>query len=183
MVALSNVPTRLSFIVLLLLSCGPNIQQQSQEGTLPATTGNVAPAPGGIEFPSKYKNWPVLSITQRADRETLRVVTGNLIAVRAARSGQTNPWPDGTALASALWKQAPSEGTGQSLSTSEFIRVEFMFKDVKTYAGNDSGWGWARWNGIGLVPYGDDDVGQECRDCHVKASGNDWVFMAPAILP
>jgi len=109
---------------------------------------------------------------------------GNLTAVRAARRGQTNPWPDGTILASALWKQGPSEGTSQSVGPVEFIRAEFMFKNVETYAANDSGWGWARWNGSDLIPYGNDEnVGQECRDCHKKVSGNDWVFMKPAALP
>ncbi len=165
-------------------ACGPAGQVAPAESPLPNEAGHVAPAPGGFEFPSKYKNWPVLSVTQRPDKETLRVVVGNLTAIRAARSGNTNPWPNGTIIASTLWKQLPGQGTTQSLRAGDFIRAEFMFKDVESYAANDSGWGWARWNGADLVPYGESAaVGEECRDCHKKVSGNDWVFMTPAEFP
>ena len=151
---------------------------------MPLEDGVVADAPGGFSFPSKYKNWPVLSVSQSAEKDTLRVVMGNLTAVRAARKGQTNPWPDGAILASALWKHAPGADPNGTISTGEFIRVEFMFKDVEAYAANDSGWGWARWNSTDLIPYGETEaVGEECRDCHTKVSGNDWVFMTPANLP
>jgi len=165
-------------------ACGPTVQTAQTEAPLPTEAGVVAAAPGGIEFPSKYKNWPVLSVTHRPDKETLRVVMGNLTAVRAARRGETNPWPNGTIIASTLWKQAPGEGASQSLTPGEFIRAEFMFKDVEAYASNDSGWGWARWTGEELTPYGSDEsISEECRDCHKKVSGNDWLFMKPAILP
>ncbi len=171
-----------AFAVAGASACGPTASNTPTETTQASASGEVAPSPDGIAFPRKYKNWPVLSVTQRPDKETLRVVMGNLTAVRAARSGKTNPWPDGTILASTLWKQAAGEGT--SLVPGEFIRAEFIFKDVKAYADNDSGWGWARWNGAVLVPFGEDSsASQECRDCHQKVSGNDWVFMSPAALP
>lgn len=173
-----------AFAMAMVGGCGPTGQSTPTEEPLPHEAGEVAPAPGGFDFPQKYKNWPVLSVTQRADKETLRIVVGNLTAIKAARKGQTNPWPDGTILASTLWKQSPGEGTPQSFAPGDFIRAEFMFKNVEAYASNDSGWGWARWNGTELVPYGDDeDVNQECLECHKKVSGNDWVFMKPAPLP
>lgn len=165
-------------------ACGPTTSQAPAEEPLHVGHGEVAPAPGGFEFPKKYKNWPVLSVTQRADKETLRIVMGNLTAIRAARRGDTNPWPDGTIIASTLWKQAAGEGAQHAVSTGEFIRAEFMFKNVENYASNDSGWGWARWTTNDLVPYGDsEEVAEECLDCHKKVSGNDWVFMKPAPLP
>jgi hypothetical protein len=60
--------------------------------------GRTQPAPNGIELPENYKDWPVISSSHRIDNHTLRVIVGNEIAVKAARAGQTNPWPDGAIL-------------------------------------------------------------------------------------
>ncbi|MCP4447856.1 MAG: cytochrome P460 family protein [Myxococcales bacterium] len=135
----------------LVLACagafGPTGPKATAETPLAVEPGQVSNAAGDIAFPHKYKNWPVLSMTQRPDKETLRVVLGKLTAVRAARRGDINPWPDGSIIASTLWKQAPDQGTAQALSTGDFIRAEFMFaefmfKDVEKYASHDSGWAW-----------------------------------------
>ena len=147
-------------------------------------SGEVAPSPNGIAFPRKYKNWPVLSISHRVDQRTMRVVVGNLTAIRAARSGQTNPWPDGTIIGSVLWEQQTNKASPTSLTADKFIRAEFMFKDVQAYAGNTSGWGWARWTGTTLQPYGEtQDFEEECIACHKTVSGSDWLFSTPVVLP
>jgi len=72
-----------------------------------AEGAGVPPAPNGIELPENYKDWPVISSSHRIDNHTLRVIVGNDIAVRAARSGQTNPWPDGAVLGKWSGKKLP----------------------------------------------------------------------------
>ena len=66
----------------------------------------VAPAPNGIELPAGYKDWRVIATSHREDNKTLRVILGNDRAVEAARSGDTNPWPDGSILGKLVWKDA-----------------------------------------------------------------------------
>lgn len=144
----------------------------------------VAPAPNGIPFPDDYQNWRVISVTQRSDNDTIRAVIGNDIAIAAARAGHTNPWPDGSVLGKVVWQSAPNANWPTALTTGDFVQVEFMFKSLKQYAGNDTGWGWARWKGLELFAYGDDETFEtECIQCHKPVSGNDWVFTHPALLP
>lgn len=61
-------------------------------------SGKVLPAPNGITMPEGYKNWRLIAPSHRTDNNTLRVVLGNDIAIEAARTGKTNPWPDGAIL-------------------------------------------------------------------------------------
>jgi hypothetical protein len=51
-----------------------------------------------------------------------------------------------------------------------------MIKDDKKYAGT-AGWGWARWKGNELKPYGKTlTFTQECVNCHQPMKDNDFVF-------
>lgn len=145
--------------------------------------GQVASAPNGIAFPDKYKNWPVLAVHQRADEKTISVVVSNLAATRAARKRQTNPWPNGSIIGHLVFEQAAIGNIDNAIRAGDFIRAEFMFKDVERYADNDSGWGWARWDGQDLEPFGRDDSEADCIKCHTSVSGNDWLFSRPVTLP
>jgi hypothetical protein len=56
-------------------------------------------------------------------------------------------------------------------------------KDSAKYAAT-GGWGFARWVGETLTPYGKDaGFAQECFSCHGAARETDWVFTVPAKLP
>lgn len=69
-----------------------------------------------------------------------------------------------------------------SVSPGEFIQVEFMIKDSKKYE-SSKGWGWARWKGKDLKPYGDSvSFDQECISCHSPVKNNDYVFTSPLHL-
>ena len=68
--------------------------------------GTVPAAPNGIALPEGYQDWKVISSSHREDNKTLRVILGNDVAIRAARSGETNPWPDGSILGKLVWKDA-----------------------------------------------------------------------------
>lgn len=123
-------------------------------------------APNGIAFPSDYKNWKAISSTDRFDNQTIRAILGNDIAVRAVAENHMNPWPDGATLAKVAWNQ----------QTGAFVQVEFMIKDAKKYA-DTLGWGFARWRGADLKPYGKDaSFASECVGCHTPMRPHDYVF-------
>ena len=143
----------------------------------PSLAKEVSPAPNGIGFLPDYKNWRAISSTERDDNHTLRVILGNDIAVNAIAHNQINPWPDGTAFAKVAWLQQ-LDGTG-AIRTGAFFQVEFMMRDNKKYA-DTLGWGFARWRGADLKPYGKDATFTgECVGCHIALSKTDYVFTAP----
>ena len=102
---------------------------------------------------------------------------GNDVAIRAIAENHINPWPDGTAFAKIAWlQQADDKGF---VRTGAFFQVEFMIRGSKKYAGT-LGWGWARWRGADLKPYGKDaDFVNECVGCHKPLGATDYVFTEP----
>lgn len=141
------------------------------------------PAPNGIALPEGYKDWRLLSVHQRTDNNTIRAVLGNDIAIKAAREGQTNPWPNGAVLGKLVFKAVPHEKFPTALEPGNFIHAEFMLKDTGKYAAT-GGWGYARWLGQEQKPYGKDaGFVQECIACHTPVKDRDWVFTHPVKLP
>ncbi len=144
-------------------------------------SGNQAstpqPAPNGIVFPSDYKNWKPISSTERFDNNTIRQILGNDIALKAIAEKQINPWPDGATFAKIAWiEQTGPDGV---IRPGEFFQVEFMIRDKTKYA-NTLGWGWARWRGADLKPYGKDvNFVDECVGCHRPLSDTNYVFTEP----
>jgi Cytochrome P460 len=54
-----------------------------------------------------------------------------------------------------------------------------MRKDAKRYSDTE-GWGWGRWRGLDLKPYGKDRrFVDECTGCHRPMRGNDYVYTLP----
>ena len=143
----------------------------------------VAPAPNGIRIPEGYKNWRLLSSSHRTDNNTLRVVLGNDVAIEAAKSGKTNPWPDGSILAKLVWKDSQHEKWPAATVPGKFVHAEFMIKDAKMYAAT-GGWGFARWLGTEQQPYGKDAAFvQECYACHIPVKQDDYVYTHPSSMP
>ncbi|MBT1706308.1 heme-binding domain-containing protein [Chryseosolibacter indicus] len=137
------------------------------------------PTANGIDFIPDYQRWKAISTTDRFDNGTMRVIYGNSVAVEAIANDNTNPWPDGTVFAKVAWTQA-ADSTGL-IRTGEFKQVEFMIKDQKKYADTE-GWGWARWLGKQLVPYGNDALfTQECVACHTPRKESNFVFTQPLV--
>jgi mono/diheme cytochrome c family protein len=138
---------------------------------------DVRPAPNGIAFLPEYKNWKTISSTDRFDNGTIREVLGNDIAVKAIAENHINPWPDGTAFAKVAWlTQFDDEGVAH---TGAFWQVEMMIRDREKYKAT-KGWGWARWRGTDLKPYGKDAAfSSECVNCHTPLRKNDYVFTMP----
>lgn len=143
---------------------------------------SVAAAPNGIPFPADYRDWRVVSISHRIDNKSMRVIFGNDAAIAAARAGETNPWPDGATLGKVVWKEMAEARWPTAIAPAKFVHAEFMFKDSERWAEND-GWGYARWVGERLEPYGYEGFERECIGCHLPVKDLDYVFTTPAPLP
>jgi hypothetical protein len=141
------------------------------------THSEVQPEFNGVKFLPDYKNWKAISSTDRFDNNTMRVILGNDVAVQAIADSNINPWPEGTAFAKVAWQQQP-DGHG-NITTGAFIQVELMIRDSKVYA-STKGWGWGRWRGTDLKPYGTSaSFTKECVSCHEPVKHNDYVYTTP----
>jgi hypothetical protein len=131
----------------------------------------------GFKFEPTFESWKPISTTDRGDNNTLRFILGNEIAVKAANSGNVSPWPDGACFAKIAWeKESGSDGL---VHPGKFIQVELMRKNARQYMDTD-GWGWGRWRGLDLKPYGRDaHFVDECTGCHRAMHDNDYVYTPP----
>jgi mono/diheme cytochrome c family protein len=138
---------------------------------------SVQPEFDGFSFDPTFEGWKPISFTDRGDNNTFRFVLGNDIAVKAARSGNISPWPDGARFAKIAWQR--EEGPDGLAYPGKFVQVELMLKDAKQYKKTD-GWGWGRWRGLDLKPYGQGArFVNECTGCHMPVRGNDFVYTLP----
>jgi hypothetical protein len=142
-------------------------------GTAAAAAQPVAP--NGIGLYADYMSWKVIAPSYREDKGHIRIITGNEIAVAALHAG-TKPLPDGSVLAKVAWKAAKHPSFPVATEPGAFVQVEFMVKDAKKYK-DTGGWGFARFVGNDLKPYGKDaGFVAECFGCHTPVAGNDYLF-------
>lgn len=145
-------------------------KEKTNEGGVPVTLN-------GISYIPDYKNWQVISTSDRFDNGTMRVIYGNDIAIKAVKEKHINPWPDGTIFAKAAWDKL-DDGTG-NITSGAFKQVEFMIKDSQKYR-STNGWGFARFKTPKMVPYGKTAMfTTECINCHKPMKDNDYVFTFP----
>lgn len=138
---------------------------------------DVRPAPNGIAFIPEYKNWKAISSSERFDNQTVRLILGNDRAIEAIEKNSINPWPDGAILAKVAWDRLTDESG--SAQPGQFHQVEFMIKDSKRFA-SSLGWGFARWRGANLQPFGSDATFVEgCVGCHRPMKDRDFTFTDP----
>lgn len=143
------------------------------------SSSTIFPKPtlNGIAFSPGYKDWQVISVTDRFDDHRFRAILANDVGQRAIAANQTNPWPDGTALAKVAWDELVD--TDGAIRMGEFRQVAFMFKNAAKYA-STQGWGYAQWVGAQLEPYGKDAAfTRECTGCHAPMRAHDFVFTIP----
>lgn len=148
--------------------------------TLSLASDKIPEQSHGISYPADWQTWATIAVSHRTDNNTLRVILGNEIAVKAARSSRTNPWPDGAVLGKVVWKDAQLENWQEATVPGKFVHAEFMFKDSKKYT-ETYGWGWARWVGLDQKPFNKGT--QVCTSCHTPVKDRDWVFTDPAHFP
>ena len=138
------------------------------------------PKSNGIAYPTGWQEWATIAVSHRNDNNTMRVILGNDVAVKAARNGQTRPWPDGAILGKVVWKEASLQNWPEASAPGEYVHAEFMFKDADLYSATH-GWGWARWVGLDQQPY--DEGMDACVSCHTPVRDRDWAFTDPARMP
>jgi len=161
-----------SLLLFVFLLVGASLASLAEESS---------PSPShGIPYPEGWQEWATIAVSHRNDNATLRVILGNDVAVAAARSGKTDPWPDGAILGKVVWKDTELRNWQAATAPGEFVHAEFMFKDSVKFS-ETYGWGWARWIGLNQEPF--DGGMQVCVSCHTPVKERDWVFTDPAQLP
>lgn len=152
------------------------------------TVGAATATPNGLDLPAGILDWRVVGAVNR-DNGTLRAIVGNDVAVDAARSGQTAPWPNGSMLAHFVWADSTNplfddgmfDGVSGSVVPGAFRNITLMVRDDAAYAA-DGNWAYGNWVGANLLPP-DAGFDQACIDCHVEnASDTDYVFTRPGPL-
>lgn len=135
-------------------------------------------SPNGVRYTDDYKNWKVISMSTLFDN-SVRVIYGNDIAVKAVETEDFHPWPDGSIIVKSVWKQEKlADG---EIRAGEFVNAQFMVKDSKKY--NDTeGWGFAKFSGKDLHPTGKTAsfAKESCIACHRQlAEKTGYLFDVP----
>lgn len=155
--------------------------------TLLLLTGSAIAAetpttPNGIPLFKGYAEWKIIAPSYRPDKDHIRVILGNGTAVQAMTKG-IRPFPDGSVMAKVAWTVRKNPKFPVAVEPDKFAQVEFMVKDTKRYAAT-GGWGFARFVGAELKPYGRDaGFVQECFGCHTPVKENDYVFTSRPAYP
>ncbi|PWN72010.1 cytochrome P460 [Chryseobacterium phosphatilyticum] len=136
---------------------------------LPVTQHSKFPvSPNGVKYTDDFKNWKVISMSTLFDN-SIRVIYGNDIAVKAVETENFHPWPDGSIVVKSVWKQ--QELPDGEIRAGEFINAQFMVKDSKKYTDTE-GWGFAKFSGNDLHPTGKSAsfAKESCIACHRQLS-------------
>jgi len=140
---------------------------------LPSAFGaDIAVAPTGVTIPKGYRNWQVVAPSQRDDKDEIRVILGNIIAMKAIRAKRL-PFPDGAILAKLSWSRVRSAEFDNTFVPGEPRRIEFMEKNAKKYV-STGGWGFGRFVDGAPADEGEHGTCWPCHEANVK--GNDFVF-------
>ncbi len=124
-----------------------------------------------------YRDWRLLGVSLRHEKNSMRAIVGNDTAIKAARAGNTLPWPDGTVIAKIKWAERKHPNWEQASVPGEFTAAEAMVKDSKKYA-ETGGWGFGIWEGKNLKMY-DKEQSAPCFACHAPMKHADYVYTLP----
>lgn len=167
---------------LSLSSVNPAVQHKNEPHTasiLPAAAPTKFPvSPNGVQYTSDFKNWKVISMSTLFDN-SIRVIYGNDIAVKAVETENFHPWPDGSIVVKSVWKQ--EELPNGEIRPGKFINAQFMVKDSHQYKDTE-GWGFAKFSGDDLHPTGKTAsfAKESCIACHRQlAEKTGYLFDVP----
>jgi hypothetical protein len=154
-----------------------NARLTAKPGQLSTTTEKPV-ALNGVAYTDDYKNWEVISATNRFDNGTMRIIYGNAITVKAIKENKINPWPEGSVIVKVVWNKLPEDKNGE-VRTGDFNNAQFMVKDSEKFKDTE-GWGFARFSTPKLLAYGKNaGFATECINCHQLASKTGFVFDIP----
>ncbi len=141
-------------------------------------SNNFPESVNGIKYFDDYKNWKVISSTNRFDNGTMRLIYGNDIAVKAIKEDKIRPWPNGAIIVKVVWNSQHEDKNG-NVSPGNFNNVQMMIRDDKKFKDTE-GWGFAKFNGLNLEPYGKTiSFATSCINCHRLVPENGFVFDIP----
>ncbi len=140
-------------------------------------TGYAETAPAGKTEHGEYRDWRLLGVSLRHEKNSMRAIVGNDAAIQAARADKVNPWPDGAVIGKIKWGERKHPKWEQASVPAEFTAAEAMVKDGKKYA-KTGGWGFGIWEGKVLKML-DQEKSAECFACHTLAKDSDYVFTLP----
>jgi len=151
-----------------------------QKAVLPEkkSTKNFPVSPNGVRYTDDYKNWKVISMSTLFDN-SIRVIYGNDIAVKAIETEDFHPWPDGSIIVKSVWKQ--EKWADGEVRAGEFVNAQFMEKDAKKFTDTE-GWGFAKFSGPDLHPAGKTAsfARESCIACHRQLSEKTgYLFSVP----
>jgi hypothetical protein len=143
-------------------------------------------APNGLKLPANVLDWRVIGVAQpggTGDGSSIRVIVGNDTAVAAARAGETNPWPENSAISHYVWTLGSNPDIDDALVPGDFGAITFMVRNEDAFAA-DGDWAFSVWSGADLAAPTDVGFDRACVDCHeASVSDNDRVFTRPGELP
>ncbi len=138
-------------------------------------------APTGLKFSviKGYENWHVVATHYRTDKNELRYIIGNPIAVEAYRQGMKK-FPDGSIIVKIGYSLKKNPDFEASVEPDVIQRVEFMIKDSKRFK-DTAGWGFARFvydakTGKYKVFGKSPKDYMQCFSCHKLVERKDYVF-------
>ena len=152
--------------------------KQEKQGQPVRLSSTTSMSPNGIKYNAAFKNWKVIGMSTLIDN-TIRVIYGNDIAVKAIEQENFHPWPDGSAVAKAVFKQI-RKPDGE-IVPGDFVNMQYMVKDGKEFSDTE-GWGFAKFNGQALKPTGKTALfaQQSCISCHRQLAGSTgYLFNVP----
>lgn len=142
-------------------------------------------APTGLKFGliKGYENWHVVATHYRTDKNELRYIIGNDVAVKAYRSGvplNGKEFPEGAILVKIGYSLKKNPAFEASLEPDVIQRVEYMIKDSKRFK-DSGGWGFARFvydakDGKYKVFGKSAEDYVQCFTCHKLVEKKDFVF-------
>jgi hypothetical protein len=153
----------------------------------------AADAPNGVAFPDKILDWRVIGVASIRNPDptmaTLRVIVGNPTAVTAARSGNTNPWPDGSMISHYVWAASNNPdidktlGDGVAITPGDFGLFTLMQRSSTQY-GDKGDWDYGAWRTTELTAPAAATFNTDCVNCHTqRAKPRDMVFSRMAEFP
>ncbi|MBV8328464.1 heme-binding domain-containing protein [Chryseobacterium sp.] len=163
---------------LSLSDTGNNSKNKNTDHEINAALPKVPVSPNGIQYTDDFKNWKVISMSTLFD-QSIRVIYGNDIAVKAVETENFHPWPDGSIVVKSVWKQQTLPDG--EIRAGEFINAQFMVKDSGKYKDTE-GWGFAKFSGNDLHPTGKSAsfAKESCIACHRQlAEKTGYLFDVP----
>lgn len=146
-------------------------------GTVGTASHGSLSAADGVRYIDGFSDWQVISTTNRFDNHSIRIVFGNALVAKAIRDGQVHSFPDGSAIVKAVWNSI--EDANGHVRPGTVNSIQIMIKDEKRFP-KTQGWGFAKFNGVKLVPYGADAAfNTTCFNCHKMAGDFGYVFNIP----